>query len=183
MAKSPAQGDLFPPEPGCLDVIFVNGRCQLRREGAARVVLVSGFPVAHFSETLYGGEQNAITINMSEFQEARTVSTLKGAPSWLRWLRRGRRADRGHVRLQLGRVAKRVQENHRIPFSYDDAVVKLIATRYTELESGGRMIDSILTNTLLPRISHELLTRMMQGKPVTGVATTAAGGELQYAFD
>ena len=32
------------------------------------------------AETLYGGEQNIITINMSEFQEAHTVSTLKGAP-------------------------------------------------------------------------------------------------------
>ena len=32
------------------------------------------------AETLYGGEQNLITINMSEFQEAHTVSLLKGAP-------------------------------------------------------------------------------------------------------
>ena len=32
------------------------------------------------AEALYGGEQNVITINMSEFQEAHTVSTLKGAP-------------------------------------------------------------------------------------------------------
>lgn len=36
------------------------------------------------AEALYGGEQNMITINMSEFQEAHTVSTLKGAPSTLR---------------------------------------------------------------------------------------------------
>ena len=45
------------------------------------------------------------------------------------------------------------------------------------------MIDSILTNTLLPRISQELLTRMMQGKPVSKVATTVTDGEFQYAFD
>jgi type VI secretion system protein VasG len=45
------------------------------------------------------------------------------------------------------------------------------------------MIDSILTNTLLPRISQELLTRTMQGKPATKVATTATDGEFQYAFD
>ncbi|MDY7544839.1 type VI secretion system ATPase TssH [Glaciimonas sp. CA11.2] len=32
------------------------------------------------SEMLYGGEQNLITINMSEYQEAHTVSSLKGAP-------------------------------------------------------------------------------------------------------
>ena len=246
------------------------------------------------AETLYGGEQNAITINMSEFQEAHTVSTLKGAPpgyvgygeggvlteavrrrpysvvlldevekahpdvheiffqvfdkGWMedgegrvidfkntlillttnvgselilgmckdpaarpdpesiaQALRKpllrtfpaallGRMVTIPYyplddemigniVRLQLGRVAKRVHESHRIPFSYDEAVVELIANRCTELESGGRMIDSILTNTLLPRISHELLTRMMRGKPVTRVATTVAEGEFQYAFD
>jgi type VI secretion system protein VasG len=246
------------------------------------------------AETLYGGEQNAITINMSEFQEAHTVSTLKGAPPGYvgygeggvlteavrrrpysvvlldevekahpdvheiffqvfdkGWMEDGEGrvidfkntlillttnvgselilgmckdpAARPHpesiaqalrkpllrtfpaallgrmvaipyyplddemigniVRLQLGRVAKRVYESHRIPFSYDDDVVKLITDRCTELESGGRMIDSILTNTLLPRISHELLTRMMQGKPVARVSTTAAGGEFKYAFD
>ena len=32
------------------------------------------------SDLLYGGERNLITINMSEFQEAHTVSTLKGSP-------------------------------------------------------------------------------------------------------
>lgn len=32
------------------------------------------------AESLYGGEQNLITINMSEYQEAHTVSSLKGSP-------------------------------------------------------------------------------------------------------
>jgi type VI secretion system protein VasG len=59
----------------------------------------------------------------------------------------------------------------------------LIISRCTELESGARMIDSILTNTLLPRISQELLTRMMEGKPVTRVATTVKDGDFKYAFD
>ncbi|HJX51504.1 MAG TPA: type VI secretion system ATPase TssH [Polyangia bacterium] len=246
------------------------------------------------AETLYGGEQNAITINMSEFQEAHTVSTLKGAPPGYvgygeggvlteavrrrpysvvlldevekahpdvheiffqvfdkGWMEDGEgrvidfkntliflttnvgselilnlckdpaaRPDPEQIakalrkpllktfpaallgrmvaipyyplddetigniaRLQLGRVAKRVLESHRIPFVYDDAVVKLIAGRCTELESGGRTIDSILTNTLLPRISQELLTRTMQGKPATRVATTVNGAEFEYAFD
>ena len=246
------------------------------------------------AETLYGGEQNAITINMSEFQEAHTVSTLKGSPPGYvgygeggvlteavrrrpysvvlldevekahpdvheiffqvfdkGWMEDGEgrvidfkntliflttnvgsdlimnvckdpetqpssddiaKALRapllktfpaallgrmvtipyyplddqmiGNIaRLQLRRVAKRVQESHRIPFTFDDKVVKLIVSRCTELESGARMIDSILTNTLLPRISQELLTRMMEGKAVTRVATTATNGEFQYAFD
>jgi type VI secretion system protein VasG len=87
------------------------------------------------------------------------------------------------VRLQLDRVAKRVTAAHRIPFLYDDTVVKLIVSRCTELESGGRMIDAILTNTLLPRISKEILERMMESRPLKHVKITAPAGELAYAFD
>jgi len=86
------------------------------------------------------------------------------------------------TRLQLGRIAKRIAENHRIPFTYDDQVVKLIVSRCTELESGGRMIDAILTNSLLPRISEELLTRTMEGRPVQGISVTAPSGDFEYAF-
>ena len=43
-------------------------------------------------------------------------------------------------------------------------MVDLIASRCTELESGGRMVDAILTQTLLPEISRELLTRLMEGR-------------------
>ncbi len=246
------------------------------------------------AEALYGGEQNVITINMSEFQEAHTVSTLKGAPPGYvgygeggvlteavrrrpysvvlldevekahpdvheiffqvfdkGWMEDGEgriidfkntliilttnvgtelimnlckdpelmpepegiaKALRepllkifppallgrmvaipyyplsdemiGNIaRLQLNRIAKRINESHKIPFTYDDAVVKLIVSRCTELESGGRMIDAILTNTLLPVISKELLTRMMESKPVTRVATSVVEGELHYDFD
>ena len=80
-------------------------------------------------------------------------------------------------------IARRIEDNHKVPFSYDEAVVKLIASRCTELESGGRMIDAILTNTMLPDISREFLTRMMQGRPITRVAVTVAGAEFAYAFD
>ena len=246
------------------------------------------------AEALYGGEQNVITINMSEFQEAHTVSTLKGSPPGYvgygeggvlteavrrrpysvvlldevekahpdvheiffqvfdkGWMEDGEgrvidfkntliilttnvgtelimnmckdpalmpdiegiaKALRepllktfpaallgrmvaipyyplsdemiGNIaRLQLSRIAKRIGESHKIPFTYDDAVVKLIVSRCTELESGGRMIDSILTNTLLPVISKELLTRMMESKPVNRVATSVVDGEFHYDFD
>jgi type VI secretion system protein VasG len=246
------------------------------------------------AEALYGGEQNVITINMSEFQEAHTVSTLKGSPPGYvgygeggvlteavrrrpysvvlldevekahpdvheiffqvfdkGWMEDGEgrvidfkntliilttnvgtelianmckdpallpepegiaKALRepllktfppallgrlvaipyypltdemiGNIaRLQLGRVTKRIKENHKIPFTYDDEVVKLIVSRCTELESGGRMIDTILTNTLLPVISKELLTRMMQGNTVARVAVSVADGDFRYDFD
>jgi type VI secretion system protein VasG len=87
------------------------------------------------------------------------------------------------ARLQLGRIEKRIQENHKVPFSYDDAVVKLIASRCTELESGGRMIDAILTNTVLPRISEEFLKRMMEGKSIERVHVRVDNGDFGYAFD
>ena len=246
------------------------------------------------AEILYGGEQNAITINMSEFQEAHTVSTLKGAPpgyvgygeggilteavrrrpysvvlldevekahpdvheiffqvfdkGWMEdgegryidfkntiilltsnagsemiynlckdpellpdpeSLTKGLREPllkifppallgrlvvipyypltdevlASIVRLQLERIRKRVRENHRIPFEYDDQVVKLIVSRCTEGESGGRMIDALLTNTVLPRISQEFLTRMVEGKPVARVRIAAEGRDFTYSFD
>jgi type VI secretion system protein VasG len=87
------------------------------------------------------------------------------------------------ARLQLGRIARRVKDNHKVPFTYDDAVIKLIASRCTELESGGRMIDAILTNTVLPRISEEFLKRMVEGKPVARVQVRVADGEFTFGFD
>jgi type VI secretion system protein VasG len=246
------------------------------------------------AEALYGGEQNVITINMSEFQEAHTVSTLKGSPPGYvgygeggvlteavrrrpysvvlldevekahpdvheiffqvfdkGWMEdgEGRVIDFKNtlilltsnvgsdlimnmckdpellpnpegiakalrepllkvfpaallgrvvtipyyplsdamlgliIRLQLGRIEKRIRENHRVPFQYGDDVVKLIASRCTELESGGRMVDAILTNTVLPQISNEFLVRMMEGKPVSRVNVSVADGDFRYAFD
>ncbi|MDS4057550.1 MAG: AAA family ATPase, partial [Candidatus Contendobacter sp.] len=87
------------------------------------------------------------------------------------------------VRLQLGRITKRIQENHKVPFGYDDEVVKLIVSRCTELESGGRMVDAILTNTVLPALSQEFLTRMVEGKPVAGVRVQVQDGDFAYAFE
>jgi type VI secretion system protein VasG len=245
------------------------------------------------AETLYGGEHNLVTINMSEFQEAHTVSTLKGAPPGYVGYGEGgilteavRRKpysvvlldevekahpdvheiffqvfDKGHmedgegrvidfkntlillttnvgselimnlckdpelipdadaiakamrpallktfpaallgrivtipyyplsdemlqliIRLQLRRIEKRIGENYKIPFTYSDEVVKLIASRCTELESGGRMVDSILTNTLLPKISQEFLTMTMSGRAPGRVAIEVRDGEFAYGF-
>ena len=246
------------------------------------------------AEALYGGEQNVITINMSEYQEAHTVSTLKGAPPGYVGYGEGgvlteavrRRPysvvlldevekahpdvheiffqvfDKGWMedgegrvinfkntlillttnagselitklckdpdlmpdaegmatalrepllkvfppallgrlvvipyyplndemigaiaRLQLGRIQRRIRDNHKVPFGYDDAVVQLIASRCTELESGGRMIDAILTNTMLPRISEEFLRRMLEGQPIERVQVGVAGNDFTYSFD
>ena len=246
------------------------------------------------AEALYGGEQNVITINMSEFQEKHTVSTLKGSPpgyvgygeggilteavrrrpysvvlldevekahpdvhelffqvfdkGWMEdaegryidfkntiilltsnvgteliasmckdpalmpepegiakalrepLLKKFPAALLGRlvvipyyplsdavlssiVRLQLGRIAKRVTEHHKIPFSYDDEAVKLIVSRCTEVESGGRMIDAILTNTVLPEISHEFLKRTMEGMTLNGIQLGVENGNFTYRFE
>jgi type VI secretion system protein VasG len=245
------------------------------------------------AEALYGGEQNVITINMSEFQEAHTVSTLKGAPPgyvgygeggvlteavrrrpysiilldevekahkdvhevFYQVFDKGRMEDgegrmidfkntiilltsnvgtdlimnmckdpdlmpdpggiakalretllkafppaflgrlavvpfyplsdeviRNIVRLQLGRIETRIQENHHIPFTYDDEVVELINSRCTEVESGARVVDAILTHTLLPEISNEILTRMMEGQALTRIHVGVEEDGFTYTF-
>ena len=246
------------------------------------------------AETLYGGEQNMITINMSEFQEAHTVSTLKGAPPGYVGYGEGgvlteavrRRpysvvlldeVEKAHpdvheiffqvfdkgvmedgegrmidfkntlilltsnvgsdlimnmckdpelmpepegiakalrkpllevfpaallgrlvvipyyplsdeviamiAKLQLGRITNRIEMNHKIPFTFDEDVVKQIVSRCNEGESGGRMIDTILTNTVLPTLSREFLTRTIEGKPVQRVHVTVDNGDFAYKYD
>ena len=87
------------------------------------------------------------------------------------------------TRLQLDRIKKRVKSTHNVPFSYTDAVVDTIVSRCQELESGGRMIDAIVTNTMLPDISGEFLQRMMAGEAVNKVDIDVTDGEFTYAFD
>jgi type VI secretion system protein VasG len=244
------------------------------------------------SELLYGGEQNLITINMSEYQEAHTVSSLKGSPPGYvgygeggvltEAVRKrpysvvlldevekahadvlelfyqvfdkgiledgeGRKIDfkntliiltsnmgtdtimkvcadeetmptsqgladmlrpelikhfkpafigrlkvvpyfpitdtnlRLIVKLKLSKIAKRMLENRNVVFRYDDEIVESIAKRCTEVESGARNIDHILTNTLLPEMSRELLSRMAAGKQIAEVKVSLSGDG--FAFD
>jgi type VI secretion system protein VasG len=61
--------------------------------------------------------------------------------------------------------------------------VKLIVSRCTEVESGGRMIDAILTNTVLPEISHEFLKRTMEGAELKGIRLEVADKNFVYRFE
>jgi len=85
------------------------------------------------------------------------------------------------IELQLGRIRTRLLENNRAQFSYDDALVSAIARRCTEVESGARNVDHILTRTLLPEVAREFLARMAAGETIAKVhvAVDAKGG-LQY---
>ena len=243
------------------------------------------------AEALYGGETNIITINMSEFQEAHTVSTLKGAPPGYvgygeggrltEAVRRkpysvvlldevekahpdvhelffqvfdkgmmedgtGRRIDfkntliiltsnvgtdlimelgkdpayatdadalgqalkpallkvfppallgrivtipylplsdemlAGIVRLNLGRIAKRLKENHNAAFVYDDAVVAKIVSQCNDPASGGRVIDNIVTNSLLPALSRGILSRQLAKQDVTQAKVAVVDDQFVY---
>ena len=87
------------------------------------------------------------------------------------------------TKLQLNRIKKRVQQAHGVPFEYTDAVVEEIVNRCQELDSGGRMIDAIVTNTMLPDISAEFLKRMMEGQEVSKVVIDVTDGDFTYGFD
>ncbi|HEX8593005.1 MAG TPA: type VI secretion system ATPase TssH [Pseudomonas sp.] len=87
------------------------------------------------------------------------------------------------VKLQLNRIKKRVEARYKIPFVYTDAVVDLVVARCTEGESGGRMIDAILTNTMLPDISREFLVRMMEGGTISSVTVDANHTAFVYRFN
>ena len=246
------------------------------------------------SDLLYGGERNLITINMSEFQEAHTVSTLKGSPPGYVGYGEGgvlteavrRRPysvvlldevekahpdvlelfyqvfDKGNMEdgegreidfknnvillttnactdtlmklcadpetmpgsqglvqalkpelnkifkpaflgrmmivpyfpvrdealkrivvLKLDKIRRRLQENHAVALQYDDTLVSEIAKRCTEVESGARNVDNILSNTLLPEISRELLGRMAEGLVLESVTVgIGADGKFTYSW-
>ncbi len=245
------------------------------------------------AEALYGGEQNMITINMSEFQEAHTVSSLKGAPPGYvgygeggrltEAVRRkpysvilldevekahpdvheiffqvfdkgimedgnGRRIDFKNtliilttnvgtdvimelsrdpkyrdnpeelgsrlrpellevfppallgrivtipyfpltnamldsiVRLQLGRIDQRIRDNHGAAFAYTDAVVDHIVSKCNDPDSGGRMIDNIITNTLLPALSREFLKRSLAKEAIAQASVTIDDNDFAYAW-
>jgi type VI secretion system protein VasG len=86
------------------------------------------------------------------------------------------------VRLQLSRIQKRIETNHGITFAFDESAVKLVILRCTEVESGGRMIDAILTNSVLPTISQEILHRMLDGRTLSGVKLAGGSGDFVYEY-
>ncbi|MFM6933546.1 MAG: AAA family ATPase, partial [Novosphingobium sp.] len=88
----------------------------------------------------------------------------------------------GIVRLQMGRIVKRFQENHGITFGYGQEVVDLIVSRCNEVASGGRVIDAILTNSMLPDISVKLLEKQMGGEVVETLDVGVEGDGFVYTF-
>jgi type VI secretion system protein VasG len=84
------------------------------------------------------------------------------------------------IELKLNRVAKRMRENRNVAFIYDPALVDSIAQRCTEVASGARNVDHIMTNTLLPEMSKELLSRMAGGEQINQIKARIQGERLKF---
>ena len=86
------------------------------------------------------------------------------------------------IKLKLRKIQKRIFENHRIELNYDPQLVEEVAKRCTEVESGARNVDNILTNTLLPEISKTLLGQLAEGvKPTSIHVSIGEDGSFVYA--
>ncbi|WP_258130159.1 type VI secretion system ATPase TssH [Achromobacter anxifer] len=85
------------------------------------------------------------------------------------------------IGLKLGRIAQRVQANHRAAFEWDEALVEAVLARCTEVDTGARNVDHILNGTLLPQIAEQVLGRMAQGEPIARIRVTAGkNGDFRY---
>src|SRR5579859_4319404 len=86
------------------------------------------------------------------------------------------------VTLKLAKIQRRIRDNHKIELTYDPAVVAEVAKRCTEVESGARNVDNILTNTMLPDVSRYLLGRMAERqKPASIHVSVGDNGAFTYA--
>jgi type VI secretion system protein VasG len=86
----------------------------------------------------------------------------------------------GIVRLNLSRISRRLKENHNAAFVYDDAVVEKIVSQCNDPASGGRVIDNIVTNALLPALSRGILSRQLAKEDVTEARVSIENGEFAY---
>jgi type VI secretion system protein VasG len=88
------------------------------------------------------------------------------------------------IRLKLERIKRRVMENHRAQFLYDEALVNAVLERCTEVDSGARNVDNILNGTLLPEIAESVLARMAEGGAIARIKVGATkAGKFKYTID
>ena len=88
------------------------------------------------------------------------------------------------IGLKLNLIGDRLKQNHKATFGYGEEVIDAVAARCTEVESGARNVDHILTGSMLPAMSHEVLTRMAEGRPVKRVTVGVdANSSFTYAME
>ena len=87
------------------------------------------------------------------------------------------------ILLKLSKIQRRLKDNHKIVMTCDDAVLEEVAKRCTEVESGARNVDNILSNTMLPEISRQVLVRMAEESPLEKVQVGVdADGRFTYSW-
>ena len=88
------------------------------------------------------------------------------------------------VRLKLGKIQRRIEQTHRVRFSYDETLVDAVAARCTEVESGARNVDNILTHTLLPEVSVRILEQLASGGEIGAINVGVTDdGAFSYRVD
>ncbi len=85
------------------------------------------------------------------------------------------------VRLQLNKIAKRVKEAYKAGFTYAPELVETIAARCKESSSGARNVENILSRSLLPELSAEVLARMAAGEGITDISV-GIGPEGSFSY-
>jgi len=86
------------------------------------------------------------------------------------------------IRLKLGKIQRRLEENHKVKLAYDDAFLNAVASRCTEVESGARNVDNILTNSLLPEISRKILSSMAEAEKLSTIHVgVSEDGDFTYS--
>ena len=86
------------------------------------------------------------------------------------------------IRLPMRSRCRRIRDNHDAAFVYDDAVVSHIVSLCNDPDSGGRMIDNIITNTLLPALSREFLNRSLRQEELKEAKVMIENGQFAYAW-
>ena len=86
------------------------------------------------------------------------------------------------VKLKLNKIVKRLRETHHVEMVYDDTLLTEVANRCTEVESGARNVDNILSNTMLPEISRQMLGMMAEGTTVDTVTVAVNDGKIVYEW-
>ena len=86
------------------------------------------------------------------------------------------------VRLKVAKIARRLRDTHRVEMQYDETLIAQVAARCTEVESGARNVDNILSNTLLPEISMMLLATMAEGSKPTALRV-GVGDDGNFTYE
>jgi type VI secretion system protein VasG len=86
----------------------------------------------------------------------------------------------GIVRLQLGRIGRRIEDNHRAKFVADESAIDHIVSLCNDPDAGGRVIDNVITNTILPALSRDILKRTLKRDEIHEAKVSAANGAFVY---